>query len=170
MNVLIAASAATRRDQRMKTYAIDQRTNRITLHPLPQTSLGNAESFSTEAGLAEISAAWPMSRLVAIWNQLPGVTRIRKFTSRKNAVTRIWRVLQKSDDVLALNAAESFASCDLALSRRVTTTSAIVALLQRDGGATLDAIRIATGWQSHSVRGFLSGTDLATFCTPLLHG
>jgi hypothetical protein len=27
----------------------------------------------------------------------------------------------------------------------------------------------ATGWQTHSVRGFISGNDPATFCTPLLH-
>jgi hypothetical protein len=31
-------------------------------------------------------------------------------------------------------------------------------MLKRDGGVTLNEIRIATGWQAHSVRGFLSGT------------
>ncbi len=31
-------------------------------------------------------------------------------------------------------------------------------LLKRAGGATLDDLTAATGWQAHSVRGFLSGT------------
>jgi hypothetical protein len=33
-----------------------------------------------------------------------------------------------------------------------------VAIVKRSGGATLKHIMKATGWQAHSVRGFLSGT------------
>jgi hypothetical protein len=32
----------------------------------------------------------------------------------------------------------------------------VVALLERAGGATLDEIMVATTWQKHSVRGFIS--------------
>lgn len=35
--------------------------------------------------------------------------------------------------------------------------AAIIALLRRDGGATLDEMMGATGWQKHSVRGFMAG-------------
>jgi Protein of unknown function (DUF3489) len=35
---------------------------------------------------------------------------------------------------------------------------AIIALLNRPGGATLDELMTTTGWQAHSVRGFISGT------------
>ena len=32
-----------------------------------------------------------------------------------------------------------------------------MALLKRSGGATLQPLMRATGWQAHSVRGFISG-------------
>jgi hypothetical protein len=38
-----------------------------------------------------------------------------------------------------------------------TKGAEITALLKRNGGATLDELTAATGWQAHSVRGFLSG-------------
>ncbi len=37
-------------------------------------------------------------------------------------------------------------------------TAAILDLLKRPGGATAKELMEATGWQPHSVRGFLSGT------------
>lgn len=33
----------------------------------------------------------------------------------------------------------------------------VIALLRRENGATLDELMSATGWQAHSVRGFISG-------------
>jgi len=42
--------------------------------------------------------------------------------------------------------------------QRTTKTAKILALLNRPGGASLQQLRKATGWQAHSVRGFLSGT------------
>jgi hypothetical protein len=41
--------------------------------------------------------------------------------------------------------------------RRGTKTAKILDLLKRPGGVTLKELIKATGWQAHSVRGFLSG-------------
>jgi uncharacterized protein DUF3489 len=41
--------------------------------------------------------------------------------------------------------------------RSSTKQSATIAMLRSPGGASLDALAKATGWQQHSVRGFLAG-------------
>jgi hypothetical protein len=44
-----------------------------------------------------------------------------------------------------------------ASARKGTKTAKILALLRRPEGASLKELKKATGWQAHSVRGFLSG-------------
>ena len=41
---------------------------------------------------------------------------------------------------------------------RKTKTAALMALLARNEGASLEELQRASGWQPHSVRGFLAGT------------
>lgn len=43
---------------------------------------GRAARFTSEKQLSALAAHWPSSRLVEIWNNLPGVRKIAKFTDR----------------------------------------------------------------------------------------
>ena len=51
--------------------------------------------------------------------------------------------------------------------RRGTKTAKILELLKRPGGVTLKDLMKATGWQAHSVRGFLSGAFGKKMGTPV---
>lgn len=52
--------------------------------------------------------------------------------------------------------------------RRGSKTSKILDLLKRPGGVTLKELTKATGWQAHSIRGFLSGTVGKKMGTPVV--
>jgi hypothetical protein len=41
---------------------------------------------------------------------------------------------------------------------KTTKSAVVIALLSRTDGATIESLVAATGWQAHSVRGFMSGT------------
>jgi hypothetical protein len=43
-------------------------------------------------------------------------------------------------------------------SERATKQNACLRLLARTDGATIEDLKSATGWQTHSIRGFLAGT------------
>jgi Protein of unknown function (DUF3489) len=100
-----------------------------------------------------LAAAWPLKQFVEIWNSLPGVTPVRKFTSRQIAVERIWRALEHPEvqrQNKTSNQKPSF--------REGSKAAQVYGLLCRPEGATLRDIQQATGWQPHSVRGFLSAS------------
>lgn len=79
----------------MKAFTIDAENN-ITVYAsakaAPKTEA--TEVFTSENALAELAVNWPATRLVEIWNSLPGVTPLRKFADRKKAVARIWAAIQ----------------------------------------------------------------------------
>ena len=55
----------------------------------------------------------------------------------------------------------------LAPARPGTKAAKVLHLLKRPGGVTLKGLMKATGWQAHSVRGFLSGTLGKKMRTPV---
>jgi hypothetical protein len=132
---------------------------------------------TSEAELA--SSPLSVGQLVDIWNGFAGVVPfddlkpVKKFTDRKTAVNRIWRALQRlapaRDKATAAPQAapvapkkartpkEATAPSGSPPARPGTKTAIVLELLRRPEGATLAELRAATGWQPHSVRGFLSG-------------
>jgi hypothetical protein len=85
----------------MTTFTIDAENN-ITAFPTPdhaEAAIGaGAQSFTSQKQLAELAAAWPAERLVAIWNSLAGVTPVESFKSAKAAAGRIWQRIQSLGD------------------------------------------------------------------------
>jgi hypothetical protein len=173
--------------------------------------------------LAKLAADWPASRLVDIWNSLPGETPVKKFKDRATAVSRIWRAIQSlgkpapaGDDEpagtpetapvsnqgtgatvqgaavipespeaavakpvapqtpdVAPRVARAKTKAKGAKKTPVATTatpgpregsksSRVIAMLKREGGATLQELMTEMGWQSHTTRALMSaGGSLA---------
>jgi hypothetical protein len=110
-------------------------------------------SFASERELQELACAWPMKHLVEIWNRLPGVEPVTRFTDRKTAIARIWRALQPQTDKRVAKAARRDSRT---VFRAGSKAAQVCSLLSRPQGATLNEIRSETGWQAHTVRGFIS--------------
>ena len=153
----------------MPTFTIDRENNFTVLASLKQIEADGerSEIFSSAEELADLAVKWPGARLVEIWNSLPGVESVERFTSRKVAVTRIWKAIQHLQpgggaDSRRVEAkqgrAKKKASRKARPAVRENSKSArVITLLRQPTGASLKTIMRATGWQAHSVRGFISG-------------
>lgn len=119
-----------------------------------------SSTFATEQKLHELAGAWPMKRLIAIWNSLPGVQAVQKFENRKIAIARIWRAIQpdvEQSGETVVRPSRARASGRIVF-REGSKAAKVCTLLHRHEGATVDEIRTVTGWQAHTVRGFISRT------------
>src|SRR5229473_405326 len=167
MNVLITVKAATG-DSKV-TYTINSENNITAFATAKEAkSAPDVERFASAKELAKLAEQWPAARLVDIWNALPGVVPAKRFTSRKTAVVRVWAAMQN----LGPNAGaqpprvgpkrakapqQASPQEKTPPAREGSKKAEVLALLRREGGVTLPELMTATGWQAHSVRGFLSG-------------
>jgi Protein of unknown function (DUF3489) len=194
----------------MKAYTIENESNNTTCHVTRREAelIPGAVLFTSADEFAEVAANWTTSRLIEIWNGLPGVTPVNKFKDRKTALTRIWNVIQSFGQEAQSDAEPEIAEETLTTSEEAapepvdlgqqadageltpdvapvedvpaqkaarpkkrptgepkakttrdgSKTATIVHLMKREGGVSLKAIMGETGWQAHSVRGFVSGT------------
>src|SRR5258706_3540211 len=79
----------------MQTFTIDS-DNNITFYASLKQTEGSAEGTETFSGpkeLGKLAAQWPAGRLIEIWNSLPGVVPVKKFTSGELAAERIWKTI-----------------------------------------------------------------------------
>jgi hypothetical protein len=120
-----------------------------------------------------------------VWNSFAQVAPftdlkpVKKFTNRKTAVERIWEAIQvfwrtfgkptahvappkrkqKKDAPKSKRpSTERAAAKGGSNAREGSKKTEVIDLMRRSQGATLAEIMELTGWQSHTVRGFVSGT------------
>ena len=86
-------------------------------------------------------------RSLALWNALPGVEKRRTVGDRDALIDQLWLAIEALPDPDARSDA-----------KRPSKQDAVIAMLQRPEGATVDEVASATGWERHTVRGVFSGT------------
>ncbi|HEY7339015.1 MAG TPA: DUF3489 domain-containing protein [Bryobacteraceae bacterium] len=162
----------------MTTFTIDSENNLI-VHAGVPASADHQQLFATERELAKLAADWPGARLIEVWNNFAGVAPfddlkpLKKFTNRQTAVRRIWRAVARLCPAVAppverVAPVEKKAERSPAKSQQrerprlvaddggTNKKAQVIALMKRPKGATLSQIVDATGWQKHTVRGFVS--------------
>jgi hypothetical protein len=86
-------------------------------------------------------------RLLALWNALPGVEKQAKVGDRDTLIDQLWSAIEALPEPDPPSDA-----------KRRSKQEAVIAMLQRPEGATVDEVASAMGWQRHTVRGLFSGT------------
>ena len=126
----------------MRIYIIG--TDGITLCREPPTAASEGEIVITSN--AELHAArLSGKRLLALWNALPDVEKLRKVGDRDRLIDQLWSAIEALPDPQSDD-------------KRPSKQDEVIAMLRRPEGVTVDEVASATGWQRHTVRGIFSGT------------
>ncbi|HEY2534129.1 MAG TPA: DUF3489 domain-containing protein [Xanthobacteraceae bacterium] len=126
----------------MRIYIIGN--DGITLCREPPVAVSEGEiviAWNEELHAARLSS----KRLLALWNALPDVEKRRKVGDRDALIDQLWSAIETLPDPQSDET-------------RPSKQDAVIAMLRRPEGATVDEVASATGWQRHTVRGVFSGT------------
>ena len=93
------------------------------------------------------AAALSGKRLLALWNALPRVEKRKKVGDRDALIDQLRSAIEALPDPEPQPDA-----------KRPSKQDAVIAMLRRPEGSTVDEVANATGWQRHTVRGVFSGT------------
>ena len=128
----------------MRIYIIGNDGITLCREPPPAVNEGEIVVASNE----ELHAA-PLSgkRLLALWNALPDTEMRKKVGDRDALIDQVWSAIEALPDPDQQSDTNPPSKQD-----------AVIAMLQRPEGATVDEIASAMGWQRHTVRGLFSGT------------
>src|ERR1700749_3558312 len=128
----------------MRIYVIGNDGITLCREPLAAVSEGEiAVTSKEELQAAQLSG----KRLLALWNALPGVEKRKKLGDRDALIDQLWSAVEALPDPDQPSNTKPLSKQD-----------AVVAMLQRPEGATVDEVASAMGWQRHTVRGLFSGT------------
>ena len=79
----------------MNTFVINSENNiTVYAHGDSVPNVPDAERFTTTEEFRQLAEKWPGERLVDLWNGIPGLKPVKKFTDRKTALSRIWKAIQ----------------------------------------------------------------------------
>ena len=149
----------------MLTFSIDRKDSITVIDSADAGHPGKEVRFHSEKDWEDLVQNWPLTRLVNIWNGIAGTVPVSKFANRKMAAARIWKAIQNLEPVPKQLPAKRDkaappvkATAPVEPAKGSSKKDEIIALLSSPAGATLPQLMAATGWQKHSIRGFLSGT------------
>ncbi len=129
----------------MTTYTIDSDDHIATTTGTHKPE--GTDHFSSLDELSHLAELWPATRLVRIWNSLPGATTVKRFTDRETAVSRIWKALQNGGGDSSAKSKlrrKNGARSNKPTARVGTKKAHIIRLLERPNGATVAEIMRAT--------------------------
>jgi hypothetical protein len=120
----------------MRVYIIGN--DGITLCGEPPAAVSEGEivvASSEELHAARLNG----KRLLALWNALPDVEQRKKVGDRDALVDQLWSAIE----ILPEPQPDA---------KRPSKQDAVIAMLRRPEGATVDEVANGTGWQRHTVR------------------
>ncbi|SPB18548.1 hypothetical protein NOV72_05748 [Caballeronia novacaledonica] len=154
----------------MATKTTASAAKKTTSKAAAKTAVTKATNAPTKASRTAAAKATTKPRTAATKPAAkPVETKVTPTRSRISAKAALaeGRAFIEADKQAALASAESATPVSAppatteskrSVSRENSAQARVVAMLCTPEGATLDAIMSATGWQAHTVRGFVSGT------------